>query len=440
MAHFQEKIEEMQKKLNKINDNIEEIKNERMVMEEYKKCRNNNDFLINSIKKKNQLRMKNNNNFFNKKNGLNSESNYMSKNSGKNFCHYKNYSSNINLMNNQNYNIPNNSHFINPKLNLNNDQKYMNHIFENSKNETPTFFKNSTNYKNYKISITKDYSNERISNNNKYINNKKIKKINSASNIMNSIPATRGYKRFKKLLKDKTTKNNGYFPSNKNTIEVDYNYSYNTEKINNNKNLLMTQKSKSCKSLSIENQRMRNRLNKGCNTCNHNFIHRKDSNIIERKNSYNSISANRTYMIRTKDKYKKILFDIINITNEYYKIENKKEVNIDNIFNAYKLMLYNNQINKEFISRLLNLYKKNHKINLDINNPAYLTNILNWIKVKCDNKKDKENDEYKSLCLNIMKEYNLENIEQLKGFIKKMLKKVNNNDYFLEGIKKILLP
>ena len=39
-----------------------------------------------------------------------------------------------------------------------------------------------------------------------------------------------------------------------------------------------------------------------------------------------------------------------------------------------------------------------------------------------------------------MKEYNLENIEQLKAFIKKMLKKVNNNDYFLEGIKKILLP
>ena len=437
MAHFQEKIEEMQKKLNKINDNIEEIKNERIIMEEYKKSRKNNDFLINSIKKKNQLRMKNNN-FFNKKNGIKSEYNIMSKNNGNNYCQYQSYFSNINLMNNQNYNIPNNSHFINNKLNLNNEQKYINPFFENSKNETPTFLKNSTNYKNCKISINKDYSNSHLSNN-KYINNKKIKKINSASNIMNSIPATRGYKRFNKLLKSNTNKNNEYFTNNKNTIDIDYNYSYNTENINN-KNILINQRNKSSKSLSLENQRLRNRLNKGYNTYNNHIRYRKGPNVIERKNSYNSISTSRTYMIKTKDKYKKILFDIINVTNEYNKFGNKNEINIDNIFHAYKLMVYNNQINKEFISRLLNLYNKNHRINLDINNSDSLTNILNWIKFKCDSKKEKENNEYKNLCLNIMKEYNLENIEQLKAFIKKMLKKVNNNDYFLEGIKKILLP
>ena len=438
MVHFQEKIEEMQKKLNKINDNIEEIKNERIIMEEYKKSRKNNDFLINSIKKKNQLRMKNNN-FFNKKNGIKSEYNYMSKNNGNNYCQYQSYFSNINLMNNQNYNIPNNSHFINNKLNLNNDQKYINPFFENSKNETPKFLKNTTNYKNCKISINKDYSNAHLSNN-RYINNKKIKKINSASNIMNSIPATRGYKKFKKLLKSNTNKNNEYFTNNKNTIDIDYNYSYNTENINNNKNILINQRNKSSKSLSLENQRLRNRLNKGYNTYNNHIRYRKGPNVIERKNSYNSISTSRTYMIKTKDKYKKILFDIINVTNEYNKFGNKNEINIDNILHAYKLMLYNNQINKEFISRLLNLYNKNHRINLDINNSDSLTNILNWIKFKCDSKKEKENNEYKNLCLNIMKEYNLENIEKLKAFIKKMLKKVNNNDYFLEGIKKILLP
>lgn len=438
MVHFQEKIEEMQKKLNKINDNIEEIKNERIIMEEYKKSRKNNDFLINSIKKKNQLRMKNNN-FFNKKNGIKSEYNYMSKNNGNNYCQYQSYFSNINLMNNQNYNIPNNSHFINNKLNLNNDQKYINPFFENSKNETPKFLKNTTNYKNCKISINKDYSNAHLSNN-RYINNKKIKKINSASNIMNSIPATRGYKKFKKLLKSNTNKNNEYFTNNKNTIDIDYNYSYNTENINNNKNILINQRNKSSKSLSLENQRLRNRLNKGYNTYNNHIRYRKGPNVIERKNSYNSISTSRTYMIKTKDKYKKILFDIINVTNEYNKFGNKNEINIDNILHAYKLMLYNNQINKEFISRLLNLYNKDHRINLDINNSDSLTNILNWIKFKCDSKKEKENNEYKNLCLNIMKEYNLENIEKLKAFIKKMLKKVNNNDYFLEGIKKILLP
>ena len=178
---------------------------------------------------------------------------------------------------------------------------------------------------------------------------------------------------------------------------------------------------------------MRNRLNKGYNTCNNHIKYRKGSNN-------DSISTSRTYTIKTKDKYKKILYEIINVANEYNKFGNKNEINIDNILHAYKLMLYNNQINKEFISRLLNLYNKNHKINLDINNSESLTNILSWIKAKCDCKKEKENDEYKNLCLSIMEEYNLENIEQLKAFIKKLLKKVNNNDYFLEGIKKILLP
>ena len=85
---------------------------------------------------------------------------------------------------------------------------------------------------------------------------------------------------------------------------------------------------------------MRNRLNKGYNTYNNHIRYRKGPNIIERKNSYNSIATSRTYMIKTKDKYKKILFDIINVTNEYNKFGNKNEINVDNIFNTYKLMLY----------------------------------------------------------------------------------------------------
>ena len=50
MVHFQEKIAEMQRKLNKINENIEEIKNERKTMEINKKSNKNNDFLKNNIK------------------------------------------------------------------------------------------------------------------------------------------------------------------------------------------------------------------------------------------------------------------------------------------------------------------------------------------------------------------------------------------------------
>ena len=38
-----------------------------------------------------------------------------------------------------------------------------------------------------------------------------------------------------------------------------------------------------------------------------------------------------------------------------------------------------------------------------------------------------------------MKQYNLKNIQQLKMFINKSFRKIDNNDNFLEGIKKILL-
>ena len=84
------------------------------------------------------------------------------------------------------------------------------------------------------------------------------------------------------------------------------------------------------------------------------------------------------------------------------------------------------------------MYNKNNKIKLDINNIESFTPILNWIKINSNI--NQENDIYKKLCLGIMEKYGLENVEQLQLFIQKLFKKVNNNEYFLEGIKKILLP
>jgi len=67
MAHFQKKIEEMQRKLNMINDNIEDIKSGRINFEEKKRNNKNDDFMKNNIKKKHHLKMINNSiNFFNK--------------------------------------------------------------------------------------------------------------------------------------------------------------------------------------------------------------------------------------------------------------------------------------------------------------------------------------------------------------------------------------
>ena len=61
MAHFQKKIEEMQRKLKLINDNIEDIKSGRITYDEQKRTNKNNDFMKNNIKKKNHLKMINNN-------------------------------------------------------------------------------------------------------------------------------------------------------------------------------------------------------------------------------------------------------------------------------------------------------------------------------------------------------------------------------------------
>ena len=52
MAHFQEKIEEMQRKLNLINENIEQIKKGRKTYEDNKTNNKTDEFLKNNSNKK----------------------------------------------------------------------------------------------------------------------------------------------------------------------------------------------------------------------------------------------------------------------------------------------------------------------------------------------------------------------------------------------------
>ena len=416
MTHFQQKIEEMKRKLNIINENIEQIKNGRKTLEENKINNKNNDFLKYNIKKNNNLKEHNNSiNYFNKKKVINQEFNSVS-NYKKNIF-YKNKYSDINLINNHIYDINKKSNFKNSDLNIINEAKYIN--YENNKNETPTFFRNT---KNYRTNIT----NERILNNNECLNNNKIRK--STSEIFNSTSIIKGHERLKKNIKEKRNKNNKNIPNKMNTVNVDYNM----EDILNN-----STKKRNNKSLIMEKSYSYNNINK----------HQRNYNTnIENRNNkeYSSISSNRTYLIekRINNKYEKIIYDIINETNKYNKIENKRKnkININNIFQEYKLILHNNKIKNEFIFKLFNLYNKHHDLYLGVGNIESFISVYKWFKKKCDCNKEKENDEYKNLCLNIMKQYNLQNIEQLKIFINKMLKKVDNNEYFLEGIKKILLP
>lgn len=438
MAHFQKKIEEMQRKLKLINDNIEDIKSGRIAYEEKKERNKNHDYMQNNIKKKNHLKMINNNsiNFFNKKADI-SDFNSITNNRNSHYKHKNSFSNNY-LMNN---NIPKNTYFTNHKLNLNNEQKYNNCAFENCKNETPKFVRNNSYYqkntsKEYQFNINKNYKN--------------MRKINSASEIINSISIIKNHNKLKKYFKTKTNKNKLL---NKNTLDNinDYNHS------NNNTEKSPLNKAKTQYNKSIDNSRIKIALKKNYFNCqkNNNNKHKRNSNTIDNNNilnyNYNnsiqSNISNRSYSHKiikkenkNKNKSEQILFDIINLTNEYNKYLNisKCKLNKDNILNAYKLLLFNNKIKDEFIFKIINMYNKNNKLKFDINNIYSFTPILNWIKINSNI--NQENDIYKNLCFGIMDKYGLENIEQLQLFIQKLFKKVNNNEYFLEGIKKILLP
>jgi hypothetical protein len=267
-----------------------------------------------------------------------------------------------------------------------------------------------------------------------------MRKINSASEI-DSINVIKSHKKFKQFLTEKKNsykkninnlgKNNNYIHHRKNIIDINYNYAYNTDERINNKNILIKSRTKYSNSLNKENQKMRNILKKGNYSC---------SNIMKNENKldYSPIFSDRNdnhKIMKNKNKYKELLFDIIKITKDY---NNNSDINIDNIINEYKLILNNNKIKDEFIIKIINLYNKNNKLKLDINKIESISPTWNWLKTNYDY--NIKNEEYKNLCLDIMKEYNLNNIEQLKIFISKMLKKINTNNYFIEGIKKILLP
>ena len=158
----------------------------------------------------------------------------------------------------------------------------------------------------------------------------------------------------------------------------------------------------------------------------------------ETKIETNSYSIDRT---KNKVNHEKILSDIIDVANQYNK-ENK--VNVDNFIDEYKLLLNDTKIKNEFIYKIINLYNTATNSNLNYNNSKSFISAWKWIKENykiAHNKlkNENENNQYRYLCRQIMKEYNLKNIQQLNMFIHKLCKKVDKNENFLEGIKKILM-
>ena len=140
--------------------------------------------------------------------------------------------------------------------------------------------------------------------------------------------------------------------------------------------------------------------------------------------------------------YKQLLLDIIDITNKYNNSGNK--ANMNNILEEYKLLLYDIKSKNDFIYKVINLYNITTNSKIKFKDNESLMHTWNWLinnqnKILKNEKIENENKQYKQICKDIMKEYNLKSIEQLKIFIHKLCKKVDKNENFLEGIKKILL-
>ena len=113
---------------------------------------------------------------------------------------------------------------------------------------------------------------------------------------------------------------------------------------------------------------------------------------------------------------------IVEINNNNNKKENFKINNFNNYYSSNK----NHNIDDISFEKIL--FENDNNSNLNNNN--YNNNNFN---------NDVNPIIYKKLCEKIMKNYKLKNLNELKDFINKLIQRTNNNDIFLEGIKKILL-
>ena len=562
MENFQKKIEEMQRKLNIINEDIEEIKNERKLYDKNKSVYKANSFLSNNSKRKNffedEINANNisNNSIFQRKNFINHTYNSNINNTGRTNIPLNN--DNFKLIDENIEEIPKNHYTISREINNNSFNININEINQR-KDLTINYiddFSNKTNnniIRKYKsTSNTIDYNDEKnikfqygrnINNKNKkkenyesaYTSNslyqnychmkKNMNDININSNNFNhsqtinaninknsksfkneiknknSFSSFKCRKKIKKILEEKKVKkfpninNKNYFNNefattkhkNKNiiynnkTIDINNNYDYSFAKKkshNNNENyksngpikiktrnnnILISNKNDNIKikeknntvedinlrnkrSLSIENPKLENNMNNSYKY-NKNIKLNNINNFQDNKQAiFSNYKNNHSKTENTENKrgnnYKQLLLDIIDITNKYNNSGNK--ANMNNILEEYKLLLYDIKSKNDFIYKVINLYNITTNSKIKFKDNESLMHTWNWLinnqnKILENEKIENENKQYKQICKDIMKEYNLKSIEQLKIFIHKLCKKVDKNENFLEGIKKILL-
>jgi hypothetical protein len=328
--------------------------------------------------------------------------------------------------------------------------------------------------------------NKRIKNINSIpsLKHKKIKKIIEKRNIINS--NTDKYLFNTEIIKKKPNKknesiifNNNLDNRERNTIDINYNNknifhnnnikpksnsavkikvkSNSINRVNNNADFnKIKDKNNAIEDINLKNIRsqrsmsIKNPINDDYRfnrNIHHNFHEISTTNI---RNNYPNTEINinsKDYLntsIVNKFNHEQMLLDLIDITNQYNNKDNK--VSMNNIIDEYKSLLYDVKLKNEFIYKIIDLYNNSTNSDLKYNDTESLLPTWNWIrdnqnKIANSNILNKdENNQYKDLCEDIMKQYNLKNIQQLKKFIGKLCKKDDKNENFLEGIKKILLP
>ena len=401
------------------------------------------------------------NNYENDLNNKKSETNdYFYKNSlYNNYCHMKKNLNTINMNTNNftNSQTINDNNFIHRKnKTFNNKTKNINSISSSKKNkkkkmivDIKTKYKNRENAKSplENNEILKKRINKRKKNNIMFYNNNPSQKFvelnyNSLYNDKKNTDDNDINIKQKEPVKIRTRNNHNVNNYIINYSKADYN------KIKDKNIMIEDINIKDYRSTSIKKPK------------NHNYNYNKEIKINEIENIYgisqtasdlnndypkeekkievNSYSINRA---KNKVNQEKILSDIIDIANQYNK-ENK--VNADNFIDEYKILLNDVKIKNEFIYKIINLYNSATNSNLNYNNSKSFISAWKWIKENYKiahnrMKNENENNQYRYLCRQIMKEYNLKNIQQLNMFIHKLCKKVDKNENFLEGIKKILL-
>ena len=401
------------------------------------------------------------NNYENDLNNKKSETNdYFYKNSlYNNYCHMKKNLNTINMNTNNftNSQTINDNNFIHRKnKTFNNKTKNINSISSSKKNkkkkmivDIKTKYKNRENAKSplENNEILKKRINKRKKNNIMFYNNNPSQKFvelnyNSLYNDKKNTDDNDINIKQKEPVKIRTRNNHNVNNYIINYSKADYN------KIKDKNIMIEDINIKDYRSTSIKKPK------------NHNYNYNKEIKINEIENIYgisqtasdlnndypkeekkievNSYSINRA---KNKVNQEKILSDIIDIANQYNK-ENK--VNADNFIDEYKILLNDVKIKNEFIYKIINLYNSATNSNLNYNNSKSFISAWKWIKENYKiahnrMKNENENNQYRYLCRQIMKEYNLKNIQQLNMFIHKLCKKVDKNENFLEGIKKILM-